>query len=264
MKIARGCALALPLVVFAAEVPAGGFINDTQSARTAAVATAGAAASGRDASAIYYNAAALTQLDRSTATVASGFIVPDVDYRDRGSVDATGGRLRGSDAVGQSVAVLPSLFAAYAPDTRWRLGIGVFAPFGQRNEYAGDWIGRYQVLEARLELVDINPAIAYRVTEWLSLGGGFDAQYAKLRRRNAIDFGSACVGALGPFLCPALGLAPQGADGSANLGSDAISMMFWWSCSADEPCLKKIEFCSSVHLALDELELGDLAFGLTV
>ena len=226
MKIAKRCALALPLTLVAAEVSAGGFITDTQRARTAAVATAGAAASGWDASTVYYNPASLTQLERSTASVASGFVFPDVDYRDRGSVDATGGALGGGDGVRQNVAVLPSVFAVYVPDTRWRLGLGVFAPFGQRNKYDGDWIGRYQVLEARLDSVDINPAVAYRVTEWLALGGGFDAQYAELRRRNAIDFGSACFGALGPGLCSALGLLPQRADGSANFEADDWSFGF--------------------------------------
>jgi hypothetical protein len=33
---------------------------------------------------------------------------------------------------------------------------------------------------------------------------------------------------------------------------------------ADQSCLKEIDLCPAVHLSLDELELGDLAFGLAV
>ena len=33
---------------------------------------------------------------------------------------------------------------------------------------------------------------------------------------------------------------------------------------ADDECLEQIEFSSSVHLAFDELELGDLTLGLAV
>jgi hypothetical protein len=36
------------------------------------------------------------------------------------------------------------------------------------------------------------------------------------------------------------------------------------SSSAEKSCAEEIEFRAAVHLAFDELELGDLAFGLSV
>jgi hypothetical protein len=36
------------------------------------------------------------------------------------------------------------------------------------------------------------------------------------------------------------------------------------SLGSDQSCTKKVKFRPAVHLAFDELELGDLAFGLSV
>jgi long-chain fatty acid transport protein len=56
-------------------------------------------------------------------------------------------------------------------------------------------------------VVNINPAIAYRLTETLSIGGGIDVQYLDAELSNAIDFGSL------------LGF-PQALDGRATLSGD--------------------------------------------
>ena len=46
-------------------------------------------------------------------------------------------------------------------------------------------------------------------------------------------------------------------------GSDAI-LVQWGSAGANESGLKEVELGTAVHLPLDELELGDLPFSLTV
>ena len=109
--------------------------------------------------------------------------------------------------------VQPALFAAYPVVDRLHLGLGVFVPFGQSTKYSDDWIGRYQVQQVALKTIDIRPAAAYRVRDWLSVGAGIDITYAHFQRTNAIDFGGLCVAQLGGGACGALGLTPTGADG---------------------------------------------------
>jgi DNA replication protein DnaC len=53
------------------------------------------------------------------------------------------------------------------------------------------------------------------------------------------------------------------ADTGSNLGSDA-TLVQPWSYNADQAGLKQVELGASVHLTLDQLELGDLALGLSV
>lgn len=50
---------------------------------------------------------------------------------------------------------------------------------------------------------------------------------------------------------------------ACNIGSDAI-LVPSRSRRADETCLKQVQLGTSVHLTLNELELGDLALGLSV
>lgn len=50
---------------------------------------------------------------------------------------------------------------------------------------------------------------------------------------------------------------------ASNIGSDAV-LVQRASGGADQPSLKQIELSPAVHLPFDQLELGDLALGLTV
>ena len=52
-------------------------------------------------------------------------------------------------------------------------------------------------------------------------------------------------------------------DPAWKIGSDAI-LMTRPSCCADEAGLEQVELAAPVHLALDELQLGDLTLGLAV
>lgn len=60
------------------------------------------------------------------------------------------------------------------------------------------------------------------------------------------------------------GVQKLDADQGSNLGSDALSMIVVDSLSADEPRLKEIEFGAPIHLAFNQLKLGDLSFHLTI
>ena len=75
-------------------------------------------------------------------------------------------------------------------------GLGMFLPFGLSTKYDSTWVGRYHAVKSDLFTIDINPSMAYRVTEKFSVGAGINAQYLKAELSNAIDFGT-IFGALG-------------------------------------------------------------------
>jgi long-chain fatty acid transport protein len=192
---------------------ASAFFNPNGSASAASVSAAGQTAEAEDASTIFYNAAGMALLDRPEALVASGLIFPSTSFSNRGTSDALGETILGPTATNAQLSMVPSIFVTTPIDDRLHIGLGIFMPFGQSNKYDDNWVGRYQVQTASLRTIDIDPAIAYRATNWLSLGAGLDIQYAHLVRKNAIDFGSLCVLTLGPITCPVIGLLPQRADG---------------------------------------------------
>lgn len=226
--IAASCRRALPVVMASASIlltPNGawsaGFLNEIQSAGAGSVSGAGETALAEDSSTVYYNPAGMVLLNDPELLSASGFIFPSGSFTDRGTVDAAGLPTQGSSGVSNRPLFVPSVFATVPVSDRFSLGIGVFMPFGQSQRYDGDWVGRYFLTSTSLISVDIDPAVALRVTDNLSVGGGVDVQNARFMRTNAIDFGSLCFGVLGPSSCLGLGLRPEGADGRlAVTGSD--------------------------------------------
>ena len=93
------------------------------------------------------------------------------------------------------------------------VGLGLFTPFGQKTEYDDNWVGRYHSQRTSLQTVDIDPVVAYRISDAFSIGAGIDIQYAHLERNNAIDFGSLCFAVIDLATCLTGGLLPGSVDG---------------------------------------------------
>ena len=162
-------------------------------------------------------AAGMTLLNQREVVNAVGIVFPSTSFRNGGTTDAVGNPIAGSSVTNPQPFVLPSLFATSPVSDIVHIGLGIFGPDGQATKYADNWVGRYQLQHVALKTIDIDPAIAIRVTDTLSVGGGLDIQYAHLARANAIDFGSLCFGVLGPGTCTGLGLLPQRADGRLSI-----------------------------------------------
>jgi long-chain fatty acid transport protein len=229
------CLLAACSSVFlAAAAPhpafAGAFLNNIQSAGAASVSTAGQTAIAEDAATVYYNPAGMTLLKGPEILVSSGFVSISTSFENKGTSAPLGDPAHGSTGVKDQIFPVPSVFATMPLSNRFSVGLGFFSPFGQANKYAGDWVGRYQLQSISLKTIDIDPTIAYRVSEALSLGAGIDIQYAHLKRKNAIDFGAFCFAVIGPVNCSGLGLLPQSQDG--RFGADAEDWSVGFNLSA--------------------------------
>jgi len=186
---------------------AAGFALNEQSGSGVGVAFAGGAASGEDASTVFYNPAAMTRISGTQMVVGLHGIVPDLKFNNQGS-STTGGPLTGGNGgdPGKGV-VVPNFYLVTDITPNIKYGFGVSAPFGLRTQYAGDWAGRYQALKSVIKTIDLNPSLAYKVNKLVSLGAGFNAQYINAELSNAIDFGF-----------PA---APQSADGAADISGNS-------------------------------------------
>jgi len=201
-------------------------LNQIQSAGAAAVSTAGQTAIAEDATTVYYNAAGMTSLKRPEVSFTAPVIFLSSKFQNSGTTAGLGDPAHGSNGDKEQNFPIPSLFATLPLSDRITAGLGVFIPFGQSNTYSDDWVGRYQLQRISLKTVDIDPAIAYRLTDSLSVGGGFDLQYAHIVRNNALDLGALCIGTIGPGPCSGLGLGPQGADGRQRVTAADWSVGF--------------------------------------
>lgn len=215
---------------------AEGFKLAEYSVRDLGLANSGNAALASDATTVFSNPAGMTRLGRAQINGGVHYILGRGEFTDSGSVDAFANPLTGSDGgdVFQDTLV-PNVYAAMpVMDGRLWLGLGVSAPFGLATDYEGGWQGRYQALESSLLTADINPSLAFQVTDWLSLGAGISAQYVDVELTNAADFGTVCATEVEPVTppgtCASFGATPQNADGTAELEGDDWS--WGWNAGA--------------------------------
>lgn len=156
---------------------------------------AGAAAVADDASTIAFNPAGLTYLTQTEVLLANHFIIPKGDFSDEGStLPATvgGGPLSGTEDDNGKDALVPSFYYARAINETMTAGFGITAPFGLVTEYDDDWKGRYHALRSGLKTININPSLAFKANDKLSLGFGINLQYADVELTQAVDFGTVC------------------------------------------------------------------------
>jgi long-chain fatty acid transport protein len=159
---------------------AGGFALFEGSARGNAL---GGGLIGRadDPSALYYNPAGITRLPGFHVMSGATAIVPGTD------VITVSGREQTMSATEQNVWVVPHLYATHQlSDTTW-FGLGVFSPFGLGTEYDQNWPGRYNTYKAVIETLSVNPNVAFRATENLSLALGLSWVQFDLTLKQKID-----------------------------------------------------------------------------
>lgn len=204
---------------------AAGYELLEQSANAVGQATAGSSTGYGDGSEVYFNPAAMTSLSKDTASASLHFVIPSAKFRNQGSsyIPQLGSTpLSGSDGGDAGgVNLVPNVYGVWKLSDTYSAGLGINSPFGLKTEYDSDWVGRYHAVKSELTTVNINPAVAMKVDDSLSLGAGLQILYADAELTNAIDFGTIGVSALGLPTASALGLLPQHADGFGKIdGSD--------------------------------------------
>jgi long-chain fatty acid transport protein len=156
--------LVLFTVLNPCSIKASGFGPFELSARAAALGGAFAALAD-DASAVYYNPAGLA--------FSSGTMVRTNIYYPRVALTAEYPAFPApyhSNLGGLRTAhfVSTSLF------NRIGLGIGVFTPNSMETEWPENWTGRGLSIHSKLNTLYIRPAIAVKISKFLSLGVGMD------------------------------------------------------------------------------------------
>jgi long-chain fatty acid transport protein len=165
--------LGLALIGWCGLVQAAGFALVEQNASGLGNAYAGQAAVAADASTIFFNPAGMTLLPDRQLVMAGHLIKPQAGFS--GSSNIGGGN--GGDAGG--LAIVPNGYFAYRLTPDVHVGVGMNAPFGLKTEYDSTWAGRTQGIKSELKTINLNPAIAWKANESLSLGAGLSVQYAQ-------------------------------------------------------------------------------------
>ena len=151
---------------------AAGFQLTEQSSLGAGRAYAGAGIVGDDLSAVHYNPAGMTLLPGTQMQAGSVWIEVNAEYDgDHGASE--NGRYKGQ-------AIPAGYITHQLTDDVW-LGLGLTVPFGMGTDYDKDWEGAERGYTSTILTFDINPNVAWKVNDFLSVGGGISLQYAKAK-----------------------------------------------------------------------------------
>lgn len=175
LRIASALCAALMFIGFATGARAEGFALSDWGARGTGLA-GGMVGRADDPSAVAHNPAGITQLPGTQVMGGLTVITPmgTVDTQD----PRTGARM--STTVERNWWLNPHAFLTHQwTDNVW-LGVGVFSRFGLGNTYPDEWPGRVNLVDVSLRTVSINPNIAYKVTDSLSLAAGVELMYATM------------------------------------------------------------------------------------
>ncbi|MCW8931735.1 MAG: outer membrane protein transport protein [Gammaproteobacteria bacterium] len=179
LKIAISASTFATALCLTSTTYASGFAIIENGASGMGQAFAGAAAVAEDPSTIYFNPAGMMYLKGTQVTTGMHIIKSDAEFKDKGSTNLTAfGVSQGNDGgnAGDTFYV-PNFYYVRDFGEKYKIGLGVNAPFGLGTEYKDGWMGRYAATNSELTSMNFNPSIAFRANEKLSIGLGMNIQY---------------------------------------------------------------------------------------
>jgi len=80
-----------------------------------------------------------------------------------------------------------SFYAVWGPkDACWKAGIAVYTPFGGLTDWGTTWPGKYTAELLNLKAISFQPTLSIKLTDFMSVGGGFVYNYGKVDLTRAI------------------------------------------------------------------------------
>ena len=154
-------------------VGAGGFKNEVVSAKGMGRGSAGAAQTD-DPAAVYYNPAAMSYLEGSAVTIGYTLEMPIGRGKPTGAGEV--------DMESQSFLV-PNFYLVDNLDLeRFTFGLGVTVPYGLGTDWPDDSYSRYVATESDVKVENINPSVAYKINDNLSIGAGFNYMISNVNK----------------------------------------------------------------------------------
>lgn len=178
---------ALIAVAFSGSAAAAGFQLQNQNAAGTSVAYAGAAAVAEDASTIFFNPAGMTYLPMGHSVSVAGTVIDrSVKFTNTGTTPMpvinpltglpTGAfhPVGGNGGDGGGVSLVPAMYYSYAVNQALRFGLGLSVTYGSETEYDNNFAGRFSGRYTSIHQINLNPSVAYKVNDIVSLGFGIN------------------------------------------------------------------------------------------
>lgn len=174
IKIAAAAAAAL---VSSSSVYAAGFMLSEQSVAGLGRAYAGAGIVGDDLSAVWYNPAGMVLLPGTQVQAGGVYVDLDLSYKGDDGETENGSKY--------GVPIPNFFFTRQMNDSMW-FGLGLTVPYGLATEYSRTWDHIDRGMNAEIKVFDLNPNIAWKISDKLSIGAGISLQYADAQYETGV------------------------------------------------------------------------------
>ncbi|GAA3703404.1 long-chain fatty acid transporter FadL [Oceanisphaera sediminis] len=182
--------LAASIAVVAGQAHSAAFQLAEQNTTGLGRAYAGEGAIGDNAAVLGRNPAAMTLFDRPALSTGAIYINPDVDVTDNETGE------QANDIADD--AVVPFFYYVHPINKQWVAGFGAFTNYGLATSYSPEFSAGEIGGKTSLETINLNPNIAFKANEHVSLGAGVNAVYADAEFiRYAGQKGASALGGLG-------------------------------------------------------------------
>ncbi len=262
-RITSVCTFTAVSALAVSSLSGAGFILQEQSISGLGVGFASGAAGLDDNSSMYFNPATLALVEDQQITSGIHIIMPDAKFINDGSLTAfngvSGAPVQGPDDEGGKTAIVPNIYYSRPLSDDLTFGVCMTTPYGLATSYKEGWVGRYIALETDLMTVNTNLALAYEVSDTVTIGGGISICYADAILSNAINFGSALLATVPAELIPPTlmgdvyaNLGGTKYDGSVELTGDDFGYGFNFGVlfTPDESTRIGLHYRSNIKLSL--------------
>lgn len=170
------------LIASSGDVWAAGYSSEATSTSGLGNSYAGSVTGVHDVSDMFFNPAVLSDVENGEFILSATYLDVDINTKGGSKTDGTSKTANVHDA-GRGVTV-PALYVAKRINQDMVFGLAVTSPFGLATSYNKSWQGADRAIDTSVSTININPSLAYKVDDKLSLGAGLQAQYYEAKLTN--------------------------------------------------------------------------------
>ncbi|MGF7039637.1 OmpP1/FadL family transporter [Mucilaginibacter lappiensis] len=133
----------------------------------------------QDGASVLFNPGAVAMLPENYVQAGVSPLLFKSDFNPSGTTD----QFRTKN----KIATPFTFYAVWGPkDSWWKLGLGVYTPFGGLTDWGNTWTGKYVLQSLNLKAIYFQPTLSIKLADFLSVGGGFVYNHGDVDLTRAI------------------------------------------------------------------------------
>lgn len=155
-----------------------GFQVNLQGQKQIGMAGAGSALALDEAS-VFFNPGAVSFLEKNSISAGVNPLLFKSAFQRTGS--------NVTEDVKNKIAPPFEFYAVWGPKSnRWKLGLGVYTPFGGLVDWGDSWSGKYALTSLNLKAIYIQPTLSVKITDQIGIGAGFVYNHGDVNLQRAL------------------------------------------------------------------------------